>query len=51
MESFVTATTHNCEEVLDAHYMPVNDVNSQELFQQKQYFMYSVLSRYFKVIG
>ena len=37
----VTATTHHCEEVLDVHYMPGNDADGQELFQQKQYCMYS----------
>ena len=40
----VTATTHICEEVLDPHYMPGHDEDSQELFQQKQYFMYSVFN-------
>ena len=38
----VTATTHSCEEVLDVHYMPGHDEDSQELFQQKQYFKFSV---------
>ena len=46
----VTATTHSCEEVLDPHYMPGHDGNSQELFQQKQYFIDSVFNKLFKVI-
>ena len=41
----VTATTHSCEEVLDPHYIPGHDEDSQELFQLKQYFMYSVLNK------
>ena len=41
----MTATTHSCEEVLDAHYMPGHDADSQELLQQKQYFIYSVFSK------
>ena len=41
----VTATTHSCEEVLDPHYMPGHDEDSQELFQQKPYFMYSVFNK------
>ena len=41
----MTVTTHNCEEVLDPHYMPGHDEDSQELFEQKQYFMYSVFNK------
>ena len=38
----VTATTHGCEEVVEPGYLPRCDDDSQELFQQKQYSMYSV---------
>ena len=41
----VTASTHSCEEVLDAHYIPGHDADSQELFQQEQYFMCSVFNK------
>ena len=41
----VTTTRHSCEEVLDAHYIPGHDEDSQELSQQKQYFMYSVFNK------
>ena len=41
----VTATTHGCDEILEGDYMPVYDDDSQELFQQKQYFMYSVFNK------
>ena len=41
----MSATTHSCEEVLDPHYMPGHDENTQETFQQKQYFMYSVFNK------
>ena len=41
----MTATTYSCEEVLDPHCMPGHDEDSQELFQQKQYFMYSVFNK------
>ena len=41
----VTATTHSCDEVLDPYYMPGQDVDSQQLFQQKQYFMFSVFNK------
>ena len=37
----VTATTH---EILEGDYRPGYDDDSQELFQQKQYFMYSILN-------
>ena len=47
----VAATTHIYEEVLDPHYMPGHDEDSQELFQQKQYILCTEsLIRYFKVI-
>ena len=41
----MTATSHSCEEVLDLYYMSGHDEDSQELFQQKQYFMYSVFNK------
>ena len=41
----VTATTHGCEEILEGDYMPGYDDDSQELFQQKQHFMYSVFNK------
>ena len=41
----MSATTHSCEEVLDPHSMPGHDEDSQDLFQQKQYFMYSVFNK------
>ena len=41
----MTATTRSCDEVLDPYYMPGHDADSQELFQQKQYFMYSVFNK------
>ena len=41
----VTATTHGCEEILEGDYMPGYDDDSQELFQQKQCFMYSVFNK------
>ena len=41
----VTATTHSCEEVLDLDDMTGYDDDSQELFQQKQYFVYSVSNK------
>ena len=40
----VTATTHGCEEILEGNYMLGYDDDSQELFQQKHYFMYSVFN-------
>ena len=39
----VTATTH--EEILEGDYMNGYDDDSQELFKQKQYFMYSVFNK------
>ena len=41
----VTATTDGCEEILEGDYMPGYDDDSQELFQQKQYFMYSAFNK------
>ena len=42
----MTATTHSCEEVLDVHYMPGTEADSQAWFQQKKhYFMYSVFNK------
>ena len=41
----VTATTHDCEEVLDGTYRPENTRDSHELFKQKKYFMYSVFNK------
>ena len=41
----VTATTCSWAEVLDPYDMPGHDADSQELFQQKQYFMYSVFNK------
>ena len=41
----MTATTHSCDKVTDPYNMPGLDADSQELFQQKQYFMYSVFNK------
>ena len=41
----MTATAHSCEEVLDPHHMHGHDEDSQELFHQKKYFMYSVYNK------
>ena len=41
----VTATTHGSEEILKRDYKPENNDDSQELFKQKQYFMYSVFNK------
>ena len=41
----VTTTTHGSEEILEGDYMPQYDDDSQEQFQQKQYFMYSVFNK------
>ena len=41
----VTATTHDCEEILDGNYKPENTNDSKELFKQKKYFMYSVFNK------
>ena len=41
----VTATTHSCDEVLDEHYTPGHDADSQELFQQKEYFMHNAFNK------
>ena len=41
----ITATTHYCKEILEGDYMPGYDDDGQDLFQQKQYFMYSVFNK------
>ena len=41
----VTATTQGCEEILKGYYKPESNDNSQELFKQKQCFMYSVFNK------
>ena len=41
----VTATTHGCDKILEGDYMPGYDDDSQELFKQKQYFMYNVFNK------
>ena len=41
----VTATTRGCEEILEGNCMPGYDDDSQELFKQKQYFMYGVFNK------
>ena len=41
----ITATTHDCEEILDGHYKPENNDDGKELFKQKKYFMYSILDK------
>ena len=41
----VTATTHDCEEILNGDYKPENNGDSQELFKRKQYFTYSVFNK------
>ena len=41
----VTATTHGCEEILEGDYVPGYAGDCQELFQQKQYFMYSLFNK------
>ena len=37
----VTATTHDCEEILDENYKLENNNDSKDLLKQKKYFMYS----------
>ena len=44
-EFSVTATTHACEEILTGDYKPENNDDCRELFNQKQYFMYSVFKK------
>ncbi len=44
----VTARMHGCEEILDPNYRPPNDTESQELFQLKQDFMFSVFNNCLK---
>ena len=41
----VTATTHDCEEILNGDYKPESNDDSQELFKQNHYFMYSVFNK------
>ena len=41
----VTATTHDCEEILDGNYKPENNNDSKEPFTEKKYFMYSVFNK------
>ena len=41
----VTATTHDCEEILDGNDKPERNNDSKELFKQKKYFMYSVFNK------
>ena len=41
----VTATTQGCEEIVEEDYMPGYDDDSQELFKQKEYYMYSVCNK------
>ena len=41
----VTATTHDCDEILDGNYKPENNNDSMELFKQMKYFMYSVFNK------
>ena len=42
----VTAKAHDGEEILKPDYRPGSDGDSQELFQLKNDFMYSVFNRY-----
>ena len=39
------ATAHDCEEILNGDYKPKCNDDSQELFKQKQFFVYSVLNK------
>ena len=41
----VIATPRGCEEILEGGYLPRYDDDSQELFEQKQYFMYCVFNK------
>ena len=41
---YITAKSHECEEVLDPEYTPSN--SQQELFEAKQVFMFSVLDKH-----
>ena len=41
----VKATTHGCEDILEGDSIPGYDDDSQELFKQKQYLMYSVFNK------
>ena len=42
----VTATTHDCEEILKGDYNSENTGDSQELFKEKQYFMSIVSTKF-----
>ena len=41
----VTATTHDCEEILDGNYKPENNNDGKEFSKQKKSFMYSVFNK------
>ena len=41
---YITATSHECEDVLDPEYTPSN--SEKELFEAKQVFMFSVLDKH-----
>ena len=41
---FINAKAQDCDEVLNHNYKPANDNDSQALFSQKQYYMYSVFN-------
>ena len=41
---YVTAKSHECEDVLDPEYIPSN--SEKELFEEKQVFMFSVLDKH-----
>ena len=41
----VTATTHDCEEILNRDHKPENNADCRELLKQKQYFMYSAFNK------
>ena len=44
-DKYFEATTHGCEEILNGKYKPEKNSDSQELFKQKQYYMYSVFNK------
>ena len=43
----VTATTHDCAEILDGNWMEITNLKiiMKELFKQKKYFMYSAFNK------
>ena len=41
----VTATTHDCEEILDGNSKPENNNENKEHFKPKKYFMYRVFNK------